>query len=180
MKRLLILLLPLFIYGVELDRNWINKNYKALTDSQKEVILGTYKQGNLLIIDGEPYGKTIATFTLVESSAGRYKEGDNGNSVGLSHLGYERIKELLKKDKLYGNLLSFPKAKLLYTFKSIDELNVYFTMMNFKENMKRWGNYSKAVKAHNGYNPRKGFHNNIYYWKFVNLMQVVNKVIEER
>ncbi len=178
-KIILMIILSISMYAVEINQKWIDDNYAMLSSEQKEVIYKSWKTGNALVIDGEEYGYTLATYTFIESSAGRFREGDNGNSVGLTHMGYDRIKELLEDDAVYSGMLRLSKARLLYIVKTNDDLNLYLAMKNFKLNYERWKNYSRAVRAHNGFAPNKEFYNNEYYERFINCMQVIKKVIQE-
>ena len=177
-KLLIPFLLTVELFSVTLNNKFINNTYKSLSKHQIDVIKESYNIGQTLIIDGEKYGHTLATFVLLESSAGVFLTGDDGESVGLTQISYIRTVELLEGDELYSYLLSYPKEELMNIVKVNGYLNLYLAKKNFMLQLKRWKSYSKAVKAHNGYNPYKGFYNMNYYTKFVNLMQVVKRVIE--
>ena len=176
-KIITLLILTISLNAVVLDKEYINKEYNALTDNQKDIIIKSFKQGNLLTINNETYGYTIATYVLVESSC-LYKVGDSGNSVGLTHISLERARSLLSKHPIYNELSKATDYKLKQ-YLMIDELAIELTMLNFKLHYERWKSYRSAVVSHNGYNPYKGFYNSFYYERFVNLMQVVKRVIEK-
>lgn len=179
MKYLFMLIVPYLLLATEINHKWVEQQLSILTSSQKEVIMRAYHHGTLLYINGESYGLTAATLTLVESSAGKFRSGDQGQSAGLTHMGLARTRELLVNHPIYEELLYLSDRELIEKLKYSDSFNMNLALLNFKKNFQRWGNYSKAVRAHNGYAPYKEFHNRAYYKRFINAMQVVKQVVKE-
>ena len=180
MKYLLSLILTLNLYAVKLDHSYINLNYNSLSTYQKGVIIEAYNIGERLIIDGESYGATLATFTLTESSAGRLLTGDNYQSFGLCHLQLARVREILPRSTYLEGYNSLSDVQLSSSLTTDSTLNLILCGLNFKLNLQRWKYYSKAVRAHNGYNPYGNFHNESYYSRFINNMQIVKLVLAEQ
>ena len=166
------------LHAVELDKTWVDKNYASLSKTQVSNILYANDVGNTFIIDGESYGKTFAAFTLLESSAGIRNSGGDGKGFGLCHFTIPRTKELLETSGFYRGLLIMTDEGLQRELEFNKVLNLHLLGLNFRHNYRKWdGIYSRAIRAHNGYNPRGGFHNMEYYTRFVNALQVVKKVL---
>lgn len=179
MKYLLILLIPYLLSATNINHKWVEQQLAILTVDQKEVIMRAHHHGSLLHINGVSYGLTAAALTLVESSAGKFRSGDKGQSSGLTHMGLTRARELLVNHPIYEELLYLSDKELSEKLKYSDSFNMNLALLNFKKNFQRWGDYSKAIRAHNGYAPDRGFHNRAYYERFMNAMQVVKQVVKE-
>jgi len=179
MKYLLTLLISINLWSVELNHKYIQSNYKALTNQQIQIITQAYQLGQLLIIDGESYGYTLATFAFVESSAGRILTGDSTQSFGLSHIQLTRARELLPKSAYYSGLNSLSDIELANKLTFDNQLNLVLCGINFKLNLMRWNSYSRAIRAHNGFAPSRSIYNQQYYNQFINAMQIVKLVIKD-
>jgi len=177
--KFLLILLPLYCFSVTLDSDYINSEYESLSKKQKQVIREAYDLGNRLIIDGESYGYTLATFTLVESSAGLFLSGDDRHSFGLTHIQIPRARELLEVSLYYSGLNALSDKKLSNILETDNRLNVVLAGLNFKLNLAKWKSYSKAIRSHNGYSESRKIYNYNYYTRFVNSMQIIKRVINE-
>ena len=183
MKVILIFLISISLFG---NDKWVKKEYNQLSNNQKRVIIESYEQGKSLKINNHTYGYTIASFVLLESSARNGLLGDDSSSAGLTQFTIRRARELLKTDYLQNRHYVFKMLekvsdkRLKHILKVNDIINREFCMANFEENYKRWHSYKEAIKAHNGYNPKKGFYNEKYWNKFKDCLRVVKMVINKR
>jgi hypothetical protein len=175
--------------GYSHSYHWVIHQYKHLSKQQKKILIESYIQGNELKIRGEKFGLTIATIVMVETSARRNMVGDKfGNSVGLTQMSLNRMKELLHKNnipKTFKFLLLLSDKRLKQLLKSNDILNRSLCMLNFKVHYLYYKRhhyrkaYQYAVTAHNGINVKRGFYNRKYWNKFREYMRVVRLVIEK-
>lgn len=161
----LFLLLPLLL------------NATYVTKQQLSNLQLAYHTGQQLIINGEPYGKSLAALTLTESSAGLFLTGDAGKSFGLVHMQLPRARELLAVSAYYSGLRSLSDAELSNRLRTDHQLNLVLAGLNLKLNIARWQSYSKAIRAHNGYAPSRGIYNMTYYRKFIANMRVVEQIL---
>lgn len=177
--KLLSLLLPVFLFSVQLKPTYIQSNYEALTLKQKEIIIFSYNVGQQLRIKSESYGLTLATFVFTETSARHSMKGDDDTSFGLTQFQVIRAREVLEHSDYFSGLLTLSDTELAHLLLTNDYLNIYLCGLNFKLNLQRYKNYSAAIRAHNGYNPSMNFYNRRYYETFINNMQIIKKVIHD-
>ena len=177
--KLLALLLPIYLFSVTIDHSYVKSEFNHLTPKQKATIQSAYQVGNLLIVNGEQYGYTLATIALVETSARSNIIGDDGTSFGLTQVQILTARRLLSKSTFYRGLRAVSDEHLAYLLTTNNHFNLVMAGLYFKENLLRYKSYSKAVRRHNGYAPKRGIYNTKYYTKFVNAMQIVKLVIAE-
>jgi len=184
MKKIILSLLSLLVVintlsakATKLDHKWINKNYVFIKNNhdQLEVAKTAYRIGHSLIINGESYEKTLAAIALVESSLGRDRIGDHGNTFGLTHFSLDRAREIIDASAYLNGLKETSDDQLKNILQTNDEVNMILCGLNFKLNFARFKSYVKAIKAHNGYIPGK-FNNKVYYEKIINAIRVIKKL----
>lgn len=172
-------LLTINTYAYTIDEEYVEFNYSVMSKAQKENIRYAHKIGERLHINGDTYGNTIAAITYLESMSGLVLIGDNDASFGFTHMGIPRTREILKVSVYYSDMLHLTDKELGDKLEKDTELNLRLASLNFKLNLAKWGTYSKAVRAHNGYNPKRNIYNKAYYARFVNALEVVKLVMNE-